>query len=649
MEKKAKLLFLVLFLQHVLYSQSPGNVKGCGVWIKNISTIEDVVSGREKNNKKKSHVLLNDLNFNSAIDFSKENQIILEKGILKNRFTIFMVYKSNDQKEKSILSAKAGNDNLSITTKKISNSGKIDYQKSIPDNGVILSYYSSANVSNSNLKFMYLGVEKDSISKDVKTSILEFIYYPRVLNFIERQKIETYLSIKYGVSLDGEKDYLNHKGEKIWDFKANKEFNNRVTGIGRNDLAGLNHKQSGNSKKDGIYISFGEKIDTLNVLNQTFVGNYTYLMWGDNGKSIKFQNNKDTSEPVSKMERLWKIQKISQKDSLKTTLLLNTEEFKNQLQDKYSKVTNNEKNKVKERFWLVIDRDFENEFDYLNSEYIKGDSISGKELLFKNIIWSNLQDKNVAFTFVKAPELFFNYETEAKDCNSLANGKINLNIHGGVAPYKVSLEKEGKTLFSSYYNNSEITIDNVLSSINYNIIVRDKNGQIYLKPLIINSFDAITCELASQWYLNQENQVLIKPILNSSDQTRFEWIKENKILSKENQFTAVEVGDYVLKVFNNRGCEKEIKFNVGDSSEKDNWVLYPNPVNKEGEFTIAFNLKNETPISITFFDMNGKKIKTTSLGKVTEYLYKDSINISGTYMILLSIGEKTESVKLIVE
>ena len=66
--------------------------------------------------------------------------------------------------------------------------------------------------------------------------------------------MRTYLSIKYGVSLEQSKNYVTSKGDTIWRAKENEIFNNRITAIGNDSILGLNQMKSKNALNDGLCI-----------------------------------------------------------------------------------------------------------------------------------------------------------------------------------------------------------------------------------------------------------------------------------------------------------------------------------------------------------------------------------------------------------
>lgn len=63
----------------------------------------------------------------------------------------------------------------------------------------------------------------------------ELIVFSRMLTPDERRKVESYLAVKYGITLKG--SYLDSEGNLIWDLAENQAYHHRVTAVG-NDIAG---------------------------------------------------------------------------------------------------------------------------------------------------------------------------------------------------------------------------------------------------------------------------------------------------------------------------------------------------------------------------------------------------------------------------
>ena len=108
------------------------------------------------------------------------------------------------------------------------------------------------------------------------------------LSDLELQKIHSYLSIKYGISLEPEKskknypNYVNSNGDIIWDGTKFKPYQNYVFGIGRDDKSGLYQKQSTNYDMSTLTVFVGDELADLNDKNRGTLSDNTFLMLGTN-------------------------------------------------------------------------------------------------------------------------------------------------------------------------------------------------------------------------------------------------------------------------------------------------------------------------------------------------------------------------------
>ncbi|MBQ4821731.1 choice-of-anchor L domain-containing protein, partial [Aquimarina sp. MMG016] len=81
---------------------------------------------------------------------------------------------------------------------------------------------------------------------ELDANIAEIIYYAVPKTGIDLQQIESYLAIKYGITLDQTiaTNYLDGQGAVIWDATANATYNNDIVGIGRDDCQALDQQKS---------------------------------------------------------------------------------------------------------------------------------------------------------------------------------------------------------------------------------------------------------------------------------------------------------------------------------------------------------------------------------------------------------------------
>ncbi|GAB1309042.1 hypothetical protein KH5_17250 [Urechidicola sp. KH5] len=159
--------------------------------------------------------------------------------------------------------------------------------------------------------------------------IAELIVFDKKVDADERNKIESYLAIKYGMTLGSEgvsQNYVDSDNRTIWDASEDSgDFNYKVTGIGRDDKSSLNQKQSKNIVASAIDedITIGIKeISNSNAENSNFFfSNKTFMIWGnDNG--LLSRDNTDLTKDFSlgigdamlntnltakRIERKWKL------------------------------------------------------------------------------------------------------------------------------------------------------------------------------------------------------------------------------------------------------------------------------------------------------------------------------------------------------
>ncbi|GAB5525030.1 MAG: hypothetical protein Roseis2KO_29020 [Roseivirga sp.] len=144
--------------------------------------------------------------------------------------------------------------------------------------------------------------------------IAELISYSVRPTDAEHNRIQSYLSIKYGLTLDqtSATNYVNSAGSTIWDATANATYNADITGIGRDDRSCLNQKQS-KSQNSGSIVTMGlGTIATSNAGNSnSFDDDGDFLIWGNDGDFANQANANTTDLPgnvTERMERIWKVE-----------------------------------------------------------------------------------------------------------------------------------------------------------------------------------------------------------------------------------------------------------------------------------------------------------------------------------------------------
>ncbi|PSL33797.1 putative secreted protein (Por secretion system target) [Dyadobacter jiangsuensis] len=135
----------------------------------------------------------------------------------------------------------------------------------------------------------------------------------------ERNKVDSYLAIKYGVTLNNSNNYTTSGGTVVWDATANSGYYTNVAGIGKDFISALEQKQSRSqhaNTNNQVIIGLGG-IAATNAANTGALSDGQFLVWGDNGNTQAMTNTAGTYTAFAyegsinnarRMNRIWKVQ-----------------------------------------------------------------------------------------------------------------------------------------------------------------------------------------------------------------------------------------------------------------------------------------------------------------------------------------------------
>ncbi|MFB6365177.1 Ig-like domain-containing protein [Paenibacillus elgii] len=165
--------------------------------------------------------------------------------------------------------------------------------------------------------YYYIGAGHNSVFNG---RISEVILYNRKLESVERQKVNSYLALKYGLTLkdeDGQPtDYVDSIGNSMWSKQDIGDYTYRITGIGKDTASGLEQRQSKSVDSGALVtIALGNELAPSNAKATPFPADVdkTFLTFSDNNNSTDYQlsNNEEprTGHKLKKMDRVFKTQK----------------------------------------------------------------------------------------------------------------------------------------------------------------------------------------------------------------------------------------------------------------------------------------------------------------------------------------------------
>jgi large repetitive protein len=167
------------------------------------------------------------------------------------------------------------------------------------------------NGSNGNL---VVGNHNDQGSWPFDGDIAEMVMYPTDLTAVQRQEVESYLALKWGLTLDQTTayNYLNSNGATIWNATTNSSYKNNIFGIGTDAASGLSQKQS-RSINAGVQPVFGlGSIAATNAANTAnFTADMSFLIAGSDNGVAKFYTPITApagNDANNRFTRIWRVQ-----------------------------------------------------------------------------------------------------------------------------------------------------------------------------------------------------------------------------------------------------------------------------------------------------------------------------------------------------
>jgi hypothetical protein len=626
---------LLLLFSYSLYSQSATTFFNKAIWYKS----HDSNSYNFKGISKKENDLYSLFNFNRTIDFKKEKIDKIVRGIVENKSSFFIVFKSEEVKESNLFILKQGGFETFFTTGKVYTDEEEFKHKEQTRDGVILTYIYNKNNFFSKKKGSIVFDDILYNDKEGKNAIMELIYFPKVVSTDEKNRIESYLSLKYGISLCSGSDYYNSNGDLVWEHKKNENYGYRITGIGRDDSFQLYQKQSGNYKKDGLYIGF-DTIFKRNEDNLSKIKDKTFLIWGDNNGTTHL---KEDNHSITSMSRKWKTQFIREPGDTVTNPKIQVKIDTDLMNFGKLELTG----KDNRTLWMVVDTLQGENINYSRAIFLKPLSQDLNFLYDASVI---NKYSSCLFTFVSGSDFFVLDESYASQCMLNQKGGVRIKIIGGVAPYLIKLQSD-KFYKEIAVADSYLEIES-LSDGDYLLEVLDSKKKSHSSSFSIDGFLETPVSLSKEWLLSQGETLVVKPTIDKQEQIMsYSWYNENKLLGIDNQITINEIGNYSLEVEHNNGCRKKMDFSVKakEKSPINDWIVFPNPVKSNEKFSIRFNLSEPEDIVVNVYDENGRNLRTKQLGTIKQFDYNDSLLVSGTYLIVVTRKNTSQTAKIIIQ
>lgn len=413
----------------------------------------------------------------------------------------------------------------------------------------------------------------------------EVIAYDAVLSDADQRKVDSYLAIKYGLTLDNSEggnhgDYEATDATLLWDASLAPSYQNDIISLGRDDGQALLQKQS-HTLDDSVrvYLNSLEQRNELNT--SSFSNDISYLIIGSNDGAMCDNGGATTEIPLasgirSRLEREWKVSKINMTEMFNLDFKLGPCQMTNSI------TANNL------RLLIDDDGDFSNggTTSYANSDgtgllitYVNGD------VTLANISAVHISNNSTAFITIASTDVFLPVSLKSFEANctqkevqlnwrtasEVNNNYFRLERSSDAINFETVTEltvKEGTSTGNFY----EYTDTQPLEGVNYYRLKQvDLDGKIVLYPII-----ATTCAFSRSNELLVfpnpfEKELTISELSNFSFPLRIElynttgallyqkWLLKECAQTKLSIGNSLTTGVYVLKITNSEiGYSKKV-------------------------------------------------------------------------------------------
>lgn len=222
--------------------------------------------------------------------------------------------------------------------------------------------------------------------------IAELIFFREHLTIAQREQVESYLAIKYGVSLGSTAstiDYTNSSGTVIWNGSAT--YQNDIAGIGFDVNSCLNQKQSESQNSDQIITMGLGTIAATNAANgNTFSADRSYMIWGNDNDDDGTIEETTTDKPekvLARLDREWLIEESGTVGDVELNIDITG-----------IAVTAT----IREEFSLMVDEDGDGDFTTGTIRYYGADDFTANVLTFDAVDFADGEVFTLA-TYICAP------------------------------------------------------------------------------------------------------------------------------------------------------------------------------------------------------------------------------------------------------
>lgn len=691
---KSLLSLFVFFLVSFLFAQTPGGVLGEDLWYKTDAT---TVSGNSYQDYGPNNYVIsrvgsigaNLFNYNHSLNFGGGNLNFPYSVEDLKVATIFIVYTYPNENNYSLIHSEwtsgeyngngSNEKRFSYSTQKLDKEEFVleypEEEQEIPNALVNTLNWFDFNSNHINNEMgtggestVYVGKGFTGVN-NFDGSIPEFILYRKALSKEERQRVESYLAIKYGITLTSDVGYFNSNYDEIWESGNNAVFGNRIFAIGRDDLSGLYQKQSKSSHPeiDELILNAGELEDANDENSSTF-DNDNLIFIGDNNDPNTTEAENIADWDIHPVQRVWLAHPYGEDANTITTEL---RYHATHLFDKIDQYPLEDRDDI--TIWLLIDRSADeteaaNFQDLSQVEYYKYDAIEGDHIVYYDLNWDEDATGFDQFTFAVGPKMLVDVSLQEMECTDTA-GNIDVHITFGEPDFDFEIYDENDVLVDSEMNwaTRDISFTNLPNGL-YTIKVTDITGYERVETFEVSPTAGMYINLEDEYTLLL-NQIITldasEDVNPNLENVTYQWYYNNDPFANTAIVNIDKTGIYRVVLTNENGCQVEdttiVKDENGnyktdseigeldDSLANESIRVYPNPTKINQEFTVEIDLLEKQNVLIQIHDYSGSLIYTKNLKDISVYKWTHRLFQSGSYLISVTTKNQNLTKQLVIQ
>lgn len=575
------------------------------------------------------------LNFHPALAFTGNKGLQINLGTQDlRRATYFSVYQSTDTASENSIWHISNNQKTSLilTTHRIADLQMLQYMNytDVHREQPKVSIYVQRNDSLPEVttnQWWNIGAGPASPklpAKNFKGVIPELIAYNRVLNSTERIQVATYLALKYGITLTepGAK-YINSAGERIWEGYDYPDWHKNIAGICRDDSAGLHQSIATSSNEPGM----------LTISTQDSLADNTFLLWGDNGKSM-IAAPRVAGLPLF-LQKTWLIKESGNAIPLTTELVIDTKTVDAPLP-------------LNPVYWLAIDPKGKGEFNSPAVEFRRMKKLDKEgKAFFEKVILDKDRSGNDVLGIIAGQDLLLAAAIDQPACSAPATGKMKIKVLGGLAPFQLIVKKDN-LLVKKIENAGNLINLTGLTVGKYFLSVTDAAQRWYTDSFYINNKDApLPATIGPDYALPPGRPLQLNAAEGSPADLSWEWTGPGNFQSFSPQVSISTPGLYTLRCSKN-GCVnvQDILIKPNEGNILSDVTVFPNPT--RGSFTARVKLDKPAPVTMNLYSLDGKLLFTRTGENRMNYLFSGELITAGTYEAVFTSGLSKANKRIVV-